>query len=150
MGACGRAVARSTLPFDGFFFNRWILQPSRLCFVANISTCRRESNEDCGRIHRSKFRNLFLISLPCCNRKRWFPREWKPAELGESVCEGGVIERQSSSRYVYRAQRHHPTRPDILAEQTETVFSSAEDAARHYLKWDLNLPGKLDGWVVVP
>jgi hypothetical protein len=82
--------------------------------------------------------------------ERWFPREWKPAQPGEPIWEGGVIERQSSSRYVYRAQTHHPTRPDILAGQTEMVFSSPEDAARHYLKWDLSLPGKLDGWSVVP
>jgi hypothetical protein len=80
----------------------------------------------------------------------WFPREWKPAELGQPVWEGGVIERHSSSRYVYRAQRHHPTNPNLLAEQTEKVFSCAEDAAHQYLKWALNLPGNLDGWTVVP
>jgi hypothetical protein len=82
--------------------------------------------------------------------EKWFPREWKSAEPGKPVWEGGVIERQSSSRYVYRAQRHHPTNPNILAEQTEKVFTSPEDAARFYLKWDLNLPGNLDGWTVVP
>jgi len=37
----------------------------------------------------------------------------------------------------------------VLAEQTEKVFSSSQDAARYYLKWDLNLPGDLDGWTVV-
>jgi hypothetical protein len=29
------------------------------------------------------------------------------------------------------------------------VFSNAHDAAVHYMKWDLNLPGDLDGWKVV-
>ena len=81
--------------------------------------------------------------------EQWFPREWKPAVPGEAVWEGGVIERQSSSRYVYRRQRPQPINPTVLAEQTEKVFSSAEEAARHYLKWDLNLPGDLDGWKVV-
>jgi hypothetical protein len=81
--------------------------------------------------------------------EKWFPREWKAAVAGESVCESGVIERQSPSRYIYRAQRHHPTNPCVLAEQTEKVFTSPEDAARFYLKWDLNLPGDLDGWKVI-
>lgn len=81
--------------------------------------------------------------------EKWFPRQWKPAIPGEPVWEGGVIERQSSSRYVYRSQRHDPINPNVLAEQTEKVFSSPEGAARYYLKWDLNLPGDLDGWTVV-
>ena len=81
--------------------------------------------------------------------EKWFPREWKPAVPGESIWEGGVIERQSPSLYVYRVQRHQPINPTVLAEQFEIVFSSAEEAARHYLKGDLNLPGDLDGWKVV-
>ena len=32
------------------------------------------------------------------------------------------------SRYVYRAQWHHPTQSDILAEQTEAVSSSPEES----------------------
>jgi hypothetical protein len=31
----------------------------------------------------------------------------------------------------------------------ETVFSTAKGAVRHYLRWDLNLPGKLDSWTVI-
>jgi hypothetical protein len=81
--------------------------------------------------------------------ERWFPLEWQPAAPGESIGECGVIERQSPTRYVYRVQRHHPLDPTVLAEQTEKVFRSAEAAARFYLKWDLHLPGDLDGWKVV-
>jgi hypothetical protein len=81
--------------------------------------------------------------------ERWFPREWKPAVPGEPVWEGGVIERQSASKYVYRAQRPHPAVPNLLAEETEEIFTAPQDAARHYLKWDLILPGDLDGWKVV-
>ena len=81
--------------------------------------------------------------------ERWFPREWRPASPGEPVWEGGVIERQSPSRYVYRSQRHHPVNPLTVAEQSEKVFTSAKDAAKHYLRWELNLPGDLDGWKVV-
>jgi hypothetical protein len=81
--------------------------------------------------------------------EKWFPREWKPAAPGEAVWEGGVIERQSTSRYIYRSQRHQPINPNVLAEQTEKIFSSSKAAAQFYLKWDLNLPGDLDGWKVV-
>src|SRR6266446_4091043 len=68
--------------------------------------------------------------------EKWFSREWKPAVFGELVWEGGVIERQSPSRYVYRSERTQPTNPNMLAEQTEKVFSSAEDAAHYYWKWN--------------
>jgi hypothetical protein len=37
----------------------------------------------------------------------------------------------------------------MLAQTTERVFSNARDAARHFLKWDLLLPGDLDGWKVI-
>jgi hypothetical protein len=81
--------------------------------------------------------------------EKWFPREWKPAVPGESVWEGGVIERQSPSRYIYRSQRHHRINPNILSDQTKKIFTSSEAAAHFYLRWDLNLPGDLDGWTVV-
>jgi hypothetical protein len=80
---------------------------------------------------------------------RWFPREWQPHREGEPVNEGGTIERQGSERYVYRATRAHPIQPCTLADSTERVFSNAEDAARYFLKWDLQLPGDLDGWKVI-
>jgi hypothetical protein len=80
---------------------------------------------------------------------RWFPREWQPHREGAPVSEGGTIERQGPERYVYRTARAHPIQPCVLAETTERIFSSAESAARHFLKWDLHLPGDLDGWKVV-
>ncbi len=81
--------------------------------------------------------------------ERWFPCQWSDHNSGEPVREGGNIERQQTNRYLYRASRHHPLSPTTLAETTETVFSSSRDAAIHYLKWDMNLPGDLDGWKVV-
>jgi hypothetical protein len=82
-------------------------------------------------------------------RERWFPCEWRPTVDGEVVREGGVIERAAPGRYVYRSQRHHPIEPMVLADSTEQVFWSGARAARYYLRWDLNLPGKLDGYDVV-
>ena len=43
----------------------------------------------------------------------------------------------------------HPLHPHVLADRGFSVFFSAKAAARHYLKWELNLPGDLDGWKVV-
>jgi hypothetical protein len=77
----------------------------------------------------------------------WFPLEWKPIE-GKSIREGGIIERLSSSKYIYRSYRHQAINPTILAEQSEIVFKSSQAVVRYYLKWDLHLPGDLDGWQV--
>ena len=52
-------------------------------------------------------------------------------------------------RYIYRAQRHHPLARTVLADQMERVFFTAAGAARHYLRWDLHLPGSLDGYQVI-
>jgi len=82
-------------------------------------------------------------------QNRWFPREWVPAKAGSVVQEGGFIERVGLNRFVYRAQRHRPDNPTAVAEITEREFSTAADAARHYLRWDLSLPGSLDGYEVV-
>ena len=83
------------------------------------------------------------------DQHRWFPHKWQPHREGEPVNEVGTIEHQGLERYVYRAARAHPIQPYLLADGTERIFSSAEDAARHFLKWDLRLPGDLDGWKVI-
>lgn len=80
---------------------------------------------------------------------KWFPREYEPHHKGQPVHEGGTIERQESDRYVYRAARAHPIQPYELAQSTERIFLRADDAARHYLRWDLNLSCDLDGWKVI-
>ena len=95
------------------------------------------------------FAEVLVHLTKLLHQNRWFPREWRPHLEGKPVNEGGTIERQDVERYVYRANRAHPIQPNILADSTESVFSNAEDAARHFLKWDLHLPGDLDGWKVV-
>ena len=81
--------------------------------------------------------------------EKWFPREWKPAVPGEPVWEGGVVERKARWLYIYRTQRHHPIDPYTFVEKSTTFFITPKAAANYYLKWDLNLPGNLDGWQVV-
>jgi hypothetical protein len=78
-----------------------------------------------------------------------FPYQWEPPRSGQIVREGGTIERQGSCRYVYRNIAAHPVSPTTPSRFVETAFSNSRDAAVHYLKWDLGLPGDLDGWTVV-
>ena len=92
---------------------------------------------------------LVTLITECLANEEWFPRRWQPAQSGQRVREGGTIHRVAPNRFIHRAQRHAATDPMILAETVETVFSTAQDAARHYLRWDLNLPGKLDSWTVL-
>jgi hypothetical protein len=81
--------------------------------------------------------------------ENWFPHEWKPAVPGEPVNEHAVIENRSRFSYVYHSQRHHPTNPTLLAEQVAKTFFFSKKIARFYLKWELHLPGDLDGWKVI-
>lgn len=92
---------------------------------------------------------LVNLITQCLGKEEWFPRPWEPAESGKPVREGGTIQRAGGGRFIYRAQRHAATDPGILADSTEAIFSTAEDAARHYLRRDLNLPGTLDSWIVL-
>jgi hypothetical protein len=81
--------------------------------------------------------------------ERWFPYEWEPHRPGQIVREGGTIERQGENRYVYRNASAQAASPTTLNRFNETEFSDPLDAAVHYLRWDLHLPGDLDGWKVV-
>ena|SRR6266568_6221680 len=80
---------------------------------------------------------------------RWFPYEPKPSQLGGTVDEHGFIERVAPDYFIYHVQRALANNPNAVAESSQLVFATAEDAARSYLKWSLNLPGDLDSWVVV-
>jgi hypothetical protein len=96
-----------------------------------------------------RLEDLVARIVQALEHERLFPRVWQPARPRETVHEGGTIERLAADRYIYRAQRHHPVNPAVVGDSIERVFPSAEAAARHYLRWALNLPGKLDGYAVI-
>jgi hypothetical protein len=81
--------------------------------------------------------------------RQWFPHELTAHKPGEFVAEGGVIERVAADRFVFHWQRGYAHDPWTVAESKKTHFESAHDVARHYLKWELHLPGDLDSWKVV-
>jgi len=95
-----------------------------------------------------KVRDLARHVARLLRRDGFFPRRWEPHRPGERVVERGVLERRGPLRYVYRAQRHRADDPTALAEVGERRFLLARGAARHYLRWELRLPGDLDGWRV--
>ena len=95
------------------------------------------------------FSNLVRHIATILASDRWFPREWHPHTEGQAVYEGGVIEQKNPRKYIYRIARALPSNPFVVADVVEANFSTAEDAARYYLNWDLRLPGDLDGWKVV-
>lgn len=96
-----------------------------------------------------RFSEVLAHLAKLLNQYRWFPREWNPPREGAPVHEGGTVERIGPNRFMYRAVRAHPIQPQVVTESTERVFSNAEDAARYFLKWDMHLPGDLDGWKVI-
>lgn len=95
-----------------------------------------------------ELRALVRLVARLVKRDGAFPRPWQPHLPGEPVDERGVIERRGPLRYFYRAQRHHPLAPTVLAETCTRWFPTPSAAARHYLRWELHLPGSLDGWSV--
>lgn len=82
-------------------------------------------------------------------REKHFPRPWAPHVNGAPVEEHIVLERRAPWQYVARVRRHHPTNPYSLAEETARRFWTARGAADFYLRWELHLPGSLDGWQVI-
>jgi hypothetical protein len=95
-----------------------------------------------------RFSDLVQHLAEILRRGTPFPRFWLAHKKGQVVVEGGVIEKHRDG-YIYRSQRSAPLDPSALAETNERRFESAEAAASHYLRWDLHLPGDLDGWKVI-
>lgn len=73
-------------------------------------------------------------------------------EISQENCkvrEGIYIHRKASGKFVCYSQRSSVYDSNVIAEKTETDFLTAKEAASFYLKWELHLPGRLDGWPVI-
>jgi hypothetical protein len=95
-----------------------------------------------------KFSDVAICLASAIEAETWFPYEWEPT-LGDAIREGGIIERQSPAKYIYHSYRHPANNQYVLTEQSKKTFNTSLDAAKYYLKWDLHLPGDLDGWKVI-
>ncbi len=80
--------------------------------------------------------------------REWFPAPSSVATPGEPIHEGITIHRIASKEFTCYAQRTYAIDPSVLAEKSSYRCRSAREAADYYLKWELNLPGRLDGWTV--
>jgi hypothetical protein len=96
-----------------------------------------------------KFEDLVRFLANILREEKWFPYELKPIIPGQPAGDIGVIERQGEQKFVYHFRRASPYNVTVVSDQGEIIFKSAEEAARHYLKWELYLPGDLDSWKVV-
>lgn len=93
-------------------------------------------------------RDLITHLARVVETRRWFPRPWSSAEAGAAVADVTVIEQRGPSEFLVHFQRSGPSGLTV-AEQGQREFQKAEYAAAFYLKWELHLPGDLDGWKVV-
>jgi len=96
-----------------------------------------------------RFAQLLAHLTTLLEENEWFPTEWHAHSEGEPVDERATIQRIGSNKYVFRSSRAHPTHPHAVAQTAEHIFTTAQDAARYFLTWDLQLPGDLDGWKVI-
>jgi hypothetical protein len=80
--------------------------------------------------------------------REWFPSKPSDSNKTEAIYEGILIHHVSPNRFICYARRASAVNPLVLAEQSAHECESAREAADYYLRWELNLPGSLDGWVV--
>lgn len=80
--------------------------------------------------------------------EEWFPRKMPDHKPSDLVYVGTVIQKISASRFICHSRRPSVYDLRALAEQSEKEFTKAENASEFYLKWELNLPGRLDSWIV--
>lgn len=80
--------------------------------------------------------------------REWFPSKPSDSHNTEAVHEGIIVHHVSPNRFICHARRASAVNPFVLAEQSAYKCRSAREAAEYYLRWELNLPGRLDGWIV--
>jgi hypothetical protein len=95
------------------------------------------------------FKDLADELVKYLETNKWFPQEWVERKNGQIIDDATVIEKISSSEFIYRSRTRNPRDITVIAKNTEKTFHSAKEAAEHYLTNALHLPGRLDKWKVV-
>jgi len=81
-------------------------------------------------------------------QEKWFPQMMPEHRQGDVVYEGTVVQRVSPCRFVCHSRRLSVYDLHVVAEESRQEFHTVREAAEFYLKWELNLPGSLDSWLV--
>jgi len=94
-----------------------------------------------------KINDLVTFLASEINRTNRFPPEANKDSLSPTH-EGVIVTKTSEKRFVCLSKRTLAGNPMVIAEQAETVFRNAQEAATFFLKWALCLPGRLDGIII--
>ena len=94
-----------------------------------------------------KYKDMKKQLICLLEESEWFPKELD-IDQNQVIEEGVFIQRRNNNCFICVVQRTDPGNPDQLAERTEKQFKTSKEAAEFYLKWELNLPGDLDGWEI--
>lgn len=95
-----------------------------------------------------KYEAILRHLVELITASEWFPFEPLTSIDGETIYEGIIIHQESPKQYVCYSSRAYALNPNSIAEQSAVSYSSPKKAAEYYLKWELKLPGRLDGWIV--
>ena len=72
-----------------------------------------------------------------------------PLEYDANIPQDGMCVVRRGWRYGCISQRTRADNPTVVAEQCEKSYFLCSSAVKDYLRWNLNLPGRLDGIKVV-
>jgi hypothetical protein len=95
------------------------------------------------------FKDLLSELVKYLETNKWFPNEWEERENGQIIDNVNVIEKINDGEFIYRSRTANPRDMTLIASRTEKTFLSAKEAADHYLRDALHLPGRLDKWKVI-
>lgn len=95
-----------------------------------------------------RFDDLVEHLVRILEKDEWFPGNFQEQNTGDPMREGIYIQRIGPEKFTCYAIRLDVHDTKSTAERTETEFTSAREAVCYYLKWELHLPGRLDGWLV--
>ena len=126
------------------------MPPDVLTFLLRGGHLNVEERKEKGLWPNEKLRYSEVLDhlATLLEREEWFPNAMPEHKLGDPVYEGTVVQRVSPSRFVCHSRRSSAYDLRRLAEESHNEFLTAREAAKFYLKWELNLPGRLDSWIV--
>ena len=72
--------------------------------------------------------------------------EWFPCDLSQG--REGVVIHNKGGTYICHSLQYSAFGAPIISDKQEQSFDTPREAVDFYLKWDMHLPGDMDGWKV--